>query len=274
MEENIEMQTTEATTPTEEASAQEATQETSSAPKEGENATADGAQNDTAAEEHFLSIRYNHQDFCLTAEEATRLAQLGKWYEQEGERYANIGKDYEKNTKEAVDALDFVATLQGKSLKDFANELLKGVDDAYREELEADLGRDNPHIEEMLELRRNKNKKTYEGEKERRLSAEKAAQEEAQNSMTTRLAEQFEGLRDIFPELDNIEKIPDTVIKRAMQSGDLEKEMLRYERSERMKVEAAKAAQEKNKKENVGSAHSVPAEDNLISAMMQGIWGR
>jgi hypothetical protein len=255
---------TEATTPTEEAQTEPTTTEEAETVAQETEEVAEGNENnaetitETPAEEE-LSLRYNHKDVKVLKSEAVRLAQMGK--------------NYEENLMPLLNDLDYFATLQGKSVKELVKELVDGVENSYREELIEQFGADNPLIEEMLELRRGKNKKNYEAAKADREAKEKAAFEEQEKSTATKLAEQFEGLRSIFPEYDAIEKVPDSVIKRAVESGDLEKELLRYEKSERNKIEAAKASEEKNKLSNVGSAQSTPTEDTSINAFMKGLWG-
>ncbi len=255
----------EGTTPTEEAPTEPiAAEEPETTPKESEEPTAEGEEQNTdegqaAPEvEEAFSLRFNHEDISVTKEEAIRLAQMGK--------------NYEESVRPMLDDLDYFATLQGKSVKELVKELVDGVENSYREELTEQFGAGNPLIEEMLELRRGKNRKTYEESKADREAREKAAEEEAQKSMTTKLAEQYEGIRDLFPEFDTIEKVPDSVLKRAVKSGDLEKELLRYEKLERNKIEAAKASKEKNIKENIGSVQSVDSETGSVSAMMRGLW--
>ena len=262
----------EATTPMEEAAVQdaevntEADKDTNNAADEG--TAAEGTENtETTGQEETFTIRYMHEDVNVSVEEARRLAQLGRHYED------NIKDSFDLVGKEALDNLDYIATIQGKSVKELVEDLVAGVDAAYKEELVAELGADNPLIAEMLELRKSKNNKAYESAKSERSAREKAAAEEAQKSATTKLAEQFEGLRELFPEFDTVEKVPDTVIKRALKSGDLEKEMLRYQFAEQKKIEAAKASEEKNKKENIGSINSDTAEDNVSSAFLKGLWG-
>ena len=256
----------EGTIPTEEAQTEPAaTEETETTPTETEETTAEGEANNTEAKEiapevaETFSLRFNHEDISVTKEEAIRLAQMGK--------------NYEESVRPMLDDLDYFATLQGKSIKEVIKELVDGVENSYREELTEQFGADNPLIEEMLELRRGKNKKTYEQSKADREAREKAAEEEAEKSLSAKLAEQYEGIRELFPEYDTIEKVPDSVLKRAVKSGDLEKELLRYEKSERNKIEAAKASEEKNKKLNIGSVQSTPAEDTSMSAFMKGLWG-
>lgn len=255
---------TEGTTPMEEAAVQDVEENTETTPQEEVETETDGTQNTETEEvasvpEELFSIRYMHKDLEISKDEAKRLAQKGKHYED--------------NVEKTLENLDYVAALQGKTVRELVESLVSGVDSAKRQELIEELGADNPLVDELLELHKSKNNKAYEATKAEREAKEKQAEEEAEKSVTTKLAEQFEGLRELFPEYDTVEKVPDTVIKKALKSGDLEKEMLRYKFAEQKKVEAAKASQEKNKKENIGSVHSVENEDGFSSAFMKGLWG-
>ena len=236
------------------------------APQDAEKPTEGGSPDAEPVTDDSWTLQYNHEDVKVSKDEAVRLAQYGLFLDK-------LGKEHSADVKDIVSKLDYVATIQGRTANDLIEELVKGVDSAYREELISELGADNPIVEEMLELRRSKNNKAYETAKAERSAKEKLAQEEAQKSATTKLAEQFEAVREMFPEYDTVEKVPDTVVKRALKSGDLEKEMLRYLLTERNKIEAAKASQEKNKNQNVGSVASDTAEDNVSSAFMKGLWG-
>lgn len=212
-----------------------------------------------------LSLQFNHEEIKVPKGEAVRLAQYGLFLEK-------LGKEYSADVKEIMADLDYYATLQNKSVKDLVRELVNGVENSYREELTFSLGEDNPLIDEMVELRKTKNRKFYADAVNERAEKERQAAENAEKTASARIAEQFEELRETFPDIDTVEKIPDTVLKRALQSGDLEKEMLRYERAERKKVEAAKASEEKNNKQNIGSAQSPNAESGTMSAFMAGLW--
>lgn len=128
-------------------------------------------------------------------------------------------------------------------------------------------------IDEMVEHRMSKHRKTYEEALGARVEAAKREAEEASKSASEKLAEQFEGLKAMFPEIDSVDKIPESVLKEAAKSGDLEKEMLRYHLNEQRKIQAEKENQNQNNKQNVGSAQSTTAEDNVISEMMKGLWG-
>lgn len=255
MEENVVM--TEATTPEAEATTP-ATEAAETTPTETTAAEPTEGAAIEAAEEPF-TLRYQHEDISVSRDEAKRLAQ--------------IGKHYENHDKKLLDDLDYLATLKGKSVKDFVRELVEGDESDYREELVAQFGEDSDVVKDMLELRRQKNRKAYDEAVTNRNAAEKQAEEEAQKSATAKLAEQFEAVREIMPAYDSVDKVPDTVIKAALKSGDLEKELLRFEISERNKTDAAKATSEKNKKENVGSVASETAENTVLSAFMKGVMG-
>ncbi len=259
----------EGTTPIEESVADSQPNEVEepvTAPQGAEKPTEEGSPDTEPVADDSWTLQYNHEDVKVSKDEAVRLAQYGLFLDK-------LGKEHSANVKDIVSKLDYVATIQGRTANDLIEDLVKGVDAAYREELVSSLGADNPLVEEMLELRRSKNNKAYESAKADRSTKEKQAAEEAQKSATTKLAEQFEGLRELFPEYDTVEKVPDAVVKRAIKSGDLEKEMLRYQFTEQKKVEAAKASQEKNKKENIGSVASETAENTMLSAFMKGVMG-
>lgn len=256
MEENV--VTTEATTPEAEATttATEGTEEITTTETTAAEPTEGAA---IEAEAEPFTLRYKHEDISVSRDEAKRLAQLGKHYEE--------------NDKKLLDDLDYIATLKGKSVKDFVRELVEGDESDYREELVAQFGEDSDVVKDMLELRRQKNRKVYDEAVTKRNAAEKQAEEEAQKSATAKLAEQYEAVRNLFPAYDTVEKVPDAVIKAALKSGDLEKELLRFELSERNKTDAAKATSEKNKEENVGSVASDNTDDGLSSAFVRGVWG-
>lgn len=209
---------------------------------------------------------YNHEDVSIDKDEAKRLAQIGYHYEK-------VGKNYNADLKSIMADLDYFASVQGKSIKDVVKGMVDGIASSYREELEGQLGEGNPLIDEMVEHRISKHRKTYEEALGARAEVARKEAEEASKSASEKLAEQFEGLKALFPEIDSVDKIPESVLKEAAKSGDLEKEMLRYQLNEQRKIQAEKENQNQNNKQNVGSAQSTTAEDNVISEMMKGLWG-
>lgn len=212
---------------------------------------------DNGTEKKF-SIKFNHKDVEIGEEEARRLAQLGKHYED------NLSSLYED--------LDYYATLQGKSVKDLVSELINGEEEKYREELVAELGADNPLINEMLEFRANKNKRAYNEAKERRSAEEQQREEDERKSANTRIAEQFESIQSEFPEYEKLSDIPEGVLKKAFNSGDLEKELYKFKLNEAKKIDSANKTESQNNKQSVGSAATDSREDGVHSAFMKGLW--
>ena len=205
-----------------------------------------------------LGISYNHEDFELTKDEAVRLSQLGKHYEDK--------------IKSTFDSLDYLAALRGKTPKEYIDELITATDDMYRQELIEQLGEGNEHIEELVALRREKNDKTYQAVKKEREDKENKAREDAETNTNTRLAEQFEKLKSVFPAYESISDIPASVFKAAVKSGDLEKEVLRFHFAEQKKVEEAKKKQVENTKQSTGSVSSSEKEHDDMNAFKKSFW--
>lgn len=253
------------------------TSDESGAPKTDES-TVETAQEETAAaevssaeeesgqetaesvEEPFnFSFKYRHEDVNVSKDEAIELMQLGKHY-----------KD---NQREIFDHLDYLAALRGKDAKEYIKELVDATDSIYRAELIEQLGYDNPHIDELMELHKSKNLKNYEEIKKNRAEKEKQDYENAQKDANTKLAEQFESVKKVFPEYQNVSDIPDAVFKAAVKSGDLEKEVLRFHFAESKKVEKAKEKEIQNNKQATGTAKTSDTEDGVTSAFLRGLWG-
>jgi hypothetical protein len=239
------------------------TEQTTDTPQDGGTPAEEGT---NAVVDDNVVFAYNHEDVSVGKDEAKRLAQIGYHYEK-------VGKNYNADLKSIMADLDFFASVQGKTIKDVVKGMVDGIANGYREELEAQLGEGNPLIDEMVEVKMGKHRKTYEDALGARAEAARQEAENASKSASEKLAEQFEGLKAVFPEIDSVDKIPESVLKEAAKSGDLEKEMLRYQLNEQRKIQAEKENQNQNNKQNVGSQQSTPAEDNAISAMMKGLWG-
>lgn len=219
-----------------------------------------------AAIDTDVILRYNKADVKVSREEAVRLAQYGMHLEKIG---AGNGNEF----KELMSDLDYYATLQGKSMREMVKDLVNGIENSYKEELIDQLGEGNPLIEEMLDLQRQKNRKVYEDAKTAREKKAETDALEKEKSTAALIAQQFENVTKDFPDYKTIEDIPESVLKSAFRSGDLEKELLKYTLTEIKKVDAAKKQQEKNKNENIGSAHSDAANNDVMSAILKGLRG-
>lgn len=256
-------------TETEVASQSTESEEPSATPQAEEKPTEEGSNNaeqDKPTEDTF-NLRYNHEDIRVNRDEAVRLAQIGMHLEK-------LGKGYNEDIKSIMTDLDYFATLQNKSIKDVVSDMINGIENSYREELIEELGEGNPLIEEMLELRKSKNKKAYEEAQNQKSVKEQQAAEAAEQALTAKLATQFEEVRKLFPEYTTVADVPDAVYKEALKSGDLEKEILRFKLAEEKAVKDATKTEEKNKNANVGSVNTGgDVQSSLVSEMMRGIWG-
>lgn len=249
-------------------SPQTETEEPATAPQEQENSEEVGANNtaDEQPEMQSIRVQYNHEDVDVPIDEAREHIQFSKFIK-------SLDKSIGADAKGILTQLDYLSAVTGTPVNDLVKGLVDGVDSKYRAELTEQLGEDSPLIEELLASRREKNQKTYEEAKSRRAQdAQKEKEQEAQ-SINTRLATQFEAVAGDFPEYKTVADIPDAVLKRAIKGGDLEKELLRFKLSEGRKVEAAKAAEQKNKNENIGSVQTEEAESGIFAEMMKGLWG-
>ena len=168
---------------TDEASTDTTQEETAAA--EVPAAEGDGAAAPPTEEPFSFSFQYRHEDITVSKDEATELLQLGKHYKE--------------NLKATFDNLDFLAAIRGKDPKEYIEELVAATDSMYREELIEQLGADNPHIDELVELRKSKNLKNYEDIKKNRADKEEQAFLDAEKSTNTKLAEQFESIKQSFP---------------------------------------------------------------------------
>lgn len=241
-----------------------ATPEAEEKPTEEGNENADEA---TEIDTANFKLRYNHEDISVNKDEAVRLAQIGMHFDK-------LGKSYGEDIKSIMAELDYFATLQNKSIKEVVADMVNGIENSYREELIEQLGEGNPLIDEMIELRKAKNKSAYEEVKNQKSVKEQQAAEEAEKVLTTRIAQQFEDLREMYPEYATVADVPDVVYKEALKSGDLEKEILRFKLAEEKAIKESLKTEEKNKKENVGSVNAGgDAQSSLLAEMMKGIWG-
>ena len=233
--------------------------------KPSEEASNDTAEQPENADEFVL--RYNHEDLSVTKEEAKRLAQIGMHYDK-------LGKSYGEDVKSVMADLEYFAVLQNKSIKEVVTEMVNGIENSYRQELIEELGEGHPLIEEMMELRKSKNMKAYEDYKGQKSIKEQQAAAEAEQAVTTKLATQFEEISKSYPEYKTMADVPDVVYKQALKSGDLEKELLRYQLAQEKVIKETTQNEEKNKKENIGSISTGgKVEDSAISEMLKGVWG-
>lgn len=189
-----------------------------------------------------LTLRYNHEDIEVSLSEAVRLAQQGMHFE-------NLGKAYRQDMKQLLSRLDYYANLHGQDILAAVNQLIDSGEEAFKQQLKEKI-QDEELVGEIL------------GYREKALG----------KSETLSVAEQFSAVKALFPEIDNVDMLPESVIKAAEQGGDLEKEILRFLVEENRKIALQERVQQENNRANIGKV-GIVAENDLFSAMMRGIWG-
>lgn len=254
---NTEMQET---TPAEQETTQEATEENTAATETQEQSgteevpVTDGevSSNDVAAEETpapFLSVRYNHEDKPLTEEEARDYAQKGIFYH---------GK------------LDYIATLSDTTIPELLDKMLNSIDEAKRNELISQFGNDEDTINDLMEVFHTKQKGKYEKAIADRESAEKQSVEDR----NARIAEEFVAMQQDFPELKSVNDIPSSVLKAANNNMPLAYAYLLHKHKENQKIAAAEEQSKAAAQTSTGSMGSpeTAADTEADAAFKRSFW--
>lgn len=205
-------------------------------------------------EKPFLEIKYNHERKGLSREEAAS-------YAQKGMRYESAYKALERN-----------AALEGRNVEDFLKSLEERRDEAYRQSLAERFGEDEDTINQMMEL--------YELQKQKMLDdAERNAareREAAEQSINSRLAEEFCGMKRDFPELTEFSALPTSVKQAAAEGMPLAFAYLQYRHNESRRAEAAKQASAEAAKKSVGSiaANDTDSIGDEEKRYLNALWDR
>lgn len=214
----------------------------------------------------FLPIRYNHEDVTLTRDEAVKFAQLGKLYSDSGLDIGTVKPIYSK--------LDYVAALKGTTPEALVDNMIAEDERMFRQGLVEKFGEDSEELEILVQAHRDTQKQKYdEILKTRTETAENAAKEQ-QESLNSRLANEFLELQAEFPEIADFESVPKEVKEMAVKGNkDLLSAYLIHKNREDKKIATAKASDEAAKKSTTGSgASSEKLDDGVISALLSGIW--
>jgi hypothetical protein len=221
-----------------------------------EDAHEGGANNNEANESNevapFLEIKFNHESKGLTREEAVKFAQKGMHYEG---MYQNLER---------------IADLKGVSVKELINGFETEQDEAYRQELAERFGDDEETIGIMMEHYQQGKQGKIDAAKNKRLQDEAAAEE----SINTRLANEFIELQKEFPELKEFADLPESVRRAASEGKDLTHAYLLHQHQENKKIAAAKASESKAAAQSTGSLSASKAEDMSEDAFLKGLFSK
>lgn len=264
MEDNLMVETTDVQPETE-----EATTETSAAQTETESDTAaentneatDGEGTEQAADPDdtpVLTVKYNKQMRSLSHNDAVA-------YAQKGMRYDSL--------MPMLESLKYVAAAEGKTLAEFVQAIRDHHDESALSALVDRCNGDEDLAKELFEVQKGKHQAAYEN----LLKSEQDAENETEEALTKRLADELAALREEFPDVTEYGKLPASVIREAEEKGiSLLDSYLRYQHREQRKAETAQNQQAAAAKASAGaqaSAGGNEGTDPVINALMKGIWG-
>lgn len=219
---------------------------------------ADGEIDESAppVEEQLLTVKFNKQLRALSREDATNYAQKGMKYDA---------------ISPMLDTLKYVAASEGKTLAELVEAIRKQNEDNVYSRIMERCG-DEEIAKELLEVEKGKHKAAYESLLER----EKNEENETDEAVTQRLADEFADLKKEFPQFTEFKKVPQSVVKESVQKGvSLLDAYLRYEHRERVRSDNAKTSQAAAAKASTGSQQSdgTATMSPVEAAMMKGLWG-
>ena len=214
-----------------------------------------------------LPVKFYGEHRELTLEEATEYAQKGMNYE----KLKSELDGYEAN-KPVFDKLTYLSQKHGKSIDEIINGLMTADEQMLRREITEKYG-DLPDevVNRLLEQEKSKAQSTYSDY----VAQQKEQQAETEKQEHVRIATEFLELQKEFPELESINKVPDSVIIDAVENKrNLIDAYLRYANKESRRIQAAEQAAQVAKKSTPGSLEGgeLTHESEAESAFLSGLW--
>ena len=234
----------------------EAAEATAEPTTQAEGETEEGRGAAAPDEGGLFTVKYNKQLRSLSREDAINYAQKGMKYD---------------SVQPMLDTLKYVAASEGKTLAELVEAIRKQNEETTFSRLMDRCG-DEEIAKELLAVEKSRHKEAYES----LLQREKDEENETDEAVTKRMADDFDVLRKEFPEYTSFEKVPQTIVKEAVEKGiTLLDAQLRYEHRQRVKAENARAAQAAAAKTSTGTQQTTGAEvaSPVEAALMKGLWG-
>lgn len=232
---------------------------------ENQNSEENNNSSENSEPEFSLPIVYNKEGRNLNRDEAIKYAQMGLHLQESG---INLSEAKDIHAK-----LDYIATVKGVDVKSLIDEMFDSDEKTYREELAGE-GMSEKTIDSLVALRKSENKEKYEAAIAQRKADKEALIEQNRQSLENRLADELIELKELCPEVESYESLPDSVKEMAVKGLDLTSAYLRYAHAERVKIEKATKAAEEAAKATAGSLSGESnTPDNTQSAFLKGLWG-
>lgn len=228
-------------------------------PPEGEsetnvnNATGNGAEGSLDNNDSFIDIEFSDGVRSLSRDEATA--------------YILRGSELEGLHKK----LDYLASVNGKSVDEYLEELLKNREDAYRRELETKVT-DESTIDDLMEVYRTREKEKY----NEVLLGRKNAEEAAKVTRENQIADSFIELQKEFPEITEYKLLPEEVRRSAAKGENLLSAYLLHMHKEQKAVKKAEETAAAAKAASSGSVSTEKAdgEKAYITDFEKGLFGK
>ena len=207
--------------------------------------------------EPFVSVQYNHKNRDFTKEEAINFIQKGM------------------HTETLRTKLEYLAKRQGTDLNTLVDTLVSAPEKAYKEYLEELYGVGHENVQLGMKIYREGQSEEYKKiVNENEISAK---QQEINESINSRLANEYLELKKQVPDAPEYCELPDTVILEAAQGKrDLYSAYLCYMHKERTKIDAAKKTQVASNAASLGKMSNTVADftSSAERNFLSGLWSK
>jgi len=201
-----------------------------------------------------IPIRFNHETKSLSIDEAATLAQKGMAAET------------------VMSKLRYLAASSGKSPTQVIEEMISADEEMRKNEILEKVNGDEELAKQFLDA----NKSKYQKLVDEMIAAENSEFQKSKESINDKLAYDFIKLQKEFPEMATVDKVPESVLKDAIDKNiSLYDAYLRFQRKENKNIKATTEKQEVAAQSSTGSAKSAEHDGTTpeIEALMQGLWG-
>ena len=257
MDENTQVMTEEATEPADPVPAENPAEVPAEDPTEPTTPQTDPAADAEATPAPFMTGKFKHKPWdIMTKEEALAYAQLGRKRKEEQPTW---------------DALSMLAAGRGQSVQEFVESLTAYEEKTLLDEKRRITGGNEDEAQKLFRV----DMEARQSACAERVRQEQEADQQAEQSLTDRLAAEYGELREEIPEIGEFATIPRDVVNDAVRNGrHLLDAYLRYQRRESKKIEQNRAAQASAQAASTGSLTDSPPEggmDAITAAMMAGV---
>jgi len=203
-----------------------------------------------------LPVKFRHEHRDLNQEEATAYAQMGLLYEAE---------------QPTRDKIALLAAGRGQSVQEFVDSLVKYDEKTLLDEKRRITGGNEEEAQKLFRVDMEARQSAY----AERVRQAQEAEQQAEQSLTDRLAAEYVQLREEIPNIGEFATIPQEVVDDAVRNDrHLYDAYLRYQHREGKKIEQNRAAQAAAAAASTGSLTDTPpdgAMDSVTAAVMRGV---